>query len=229
MSEELTPSVALRIALAAKSLPNIDVSGLLGLLVQHLNAPLTETALVGISPKAFRLLILSLDGEQTRKDISEAYAVLTSKEPGDAEPPRVTPSAPLAGPKLTVALTSNQDEMVNGHYGSCLRILIYEVNQTDYQLIQVSEVSREFQGEERALHLIELIRGCQMLFTLSIGGPAAARVTRANVHPVKRPQAVEAKVVMEELQAMLASNPPPWIKKLLGTYVPKSQQEVVYE
>lgn len=59
MNEEITPSVALRIALAAKSLPNIDVSGLLGLLVQHVSAPLTETELMRISPKAFRLLILS--------------------------------------------------------------------------------------------------------------------------------------------------------------------------
>ncbi|MFN1549261.1 NifB/NifX family molybdenum-iron cluster-binding protein [Vibrio natriegens] len=229
MNEEITPSVALRIALAAKSLPNIDVSGLLGLLVQHVSAPLTETELMRISPKAFRLLILSLDGEQTRKDISHAYTILTSTELGDVEPPRVTPSASLDGPKLTVALTSNQGEMVNGHYGSCLRILIYEVNETEFQLIQVSEVNREWQGEERALHLVELIKGCQILFTLSIGGPAAARVTRANVHPIKRPQAVEAKTVMEELQVMLANTPPPWIQKLLGTYVPQHHGEPAYE
>lgn len=216
MDNTISDQAAIRIALASKSLPNIELRSLLGLLIQHLGEPLTETKLVGLSPKAFRLMVGSLGSGPTRKDVSNALHVLCNPEISDVSAPEVASQTSISGPKLRVALTSNQGEMVNGHYGSCLRVLIYEVNATEHQLIEVREMPTEKKGEERAIAMLDRIRDCHMLFTLSIGGPAAARVTRANIHPIKKTAPAEASAVLKELSQVIATNPPPWVKRILG-------------
>jgi hypothetical protein len=54
-----------------------------------------------------------------------------------------------------------------------------------------------------------------MLFTLSIGGPAAAKVTRANIHPIKKTVETHVDTLLGDLSGVIRSNPPPWIQKLL--------------
>ncbi|MEI8634996.1 NifB/NifX family molybdenum-iron cluster-binding protein [Vibrio sp. PP-XX7] len=66
----------------------------------------------------------------------------------------------------------------------------------------------DLKGEARACYLLEQIQDCQILFTLSIGGPAAARVTRAQIHPVKKPVPMPAQVILDDLQSVIRRNPP---------------------
>ncbi len=216
MARFISDEAALRVALASRSLPDIELISLLGLLVQHLGEPMTEDKLASLSPKAFRLMVNSLSETPTRKDVNEALAILTNSEVAAVDAPEIIDVPPLPGPKLTVAITSNQGEMINGHYGSCLRVLVYEVNAATHQLVDIRQVQSGLSGEARAEHMLTLLKGCQMLFTLSIGGPAAARVTRANIHPVKKAVPEEAGPAMQSLSAVIANNPPPWIAKLLG-------------
>ncbi|WP_417763299.1 NifB/NifX family molybdenum-iron cluster-binding protein [Shewanella sp.] len=226
MSRFISDEAALRVALASRSLPDIELISLLGLLVQHLGEPLTEDKLAGLSPKAFRLMISSLSNTPTRKDVNEALAILMDSEVVSVDAPEIIDVPPLPSPKLTVAVTSNQGEMVNGHYGSCLRVLVYEVNASTHQLVDIRQVASHLSGEARAEHMLTLLKGCQMLFTLSIGGPAAARVTRANIHPVKKSVPEEAAVAMQSLSSVIAGNPPPWIAKLLGVATPMTLSAV---
>lgn len=227
MARFISDEAALRVAMASRSLPDIELISLLGLLVQHLGEPLTEDKLAGLTPKAFRLMINSLSETPTRKDVNEALAMLTNSDVAAVDAPEIIDVAPLPGPKLTVAITSNQGEMINGHYGSCLRVLVYEVNAQTHQLVDIRQVTSGLAGEARAEHMLTLLKGCQMLFTLSIGGPAAARVTRANIHPVKKAVPEEAAIAMQSLSDVLAGNPPPWICKLLG--IASSTAELVLE
>ncbi|PJC87607.1 dinitrogenase iron-molybdenum cofactor [Vibrio sp. HA2012] len=217
MESVISNEAALRIAMAAKSLPDIDVKSLLGLLLQHLGEPLSEQKLMDMSPKSFRIMVASLDDTVPRKDVTEALAVLTNKELDNVDAPEVVDLLPLPEPKLRVAVTSNQGELLNGHYGSCLRVLIYEVNADTYQLTDVRAVDSTLKGEARTDYILSLMRECHILFTLSIGGPAAAKVTRANVHPVKKKAPMPAEEVLADLSRVIGSNPPPWMQKLLGT------------
>jgi nitrogen fixation protein NifX len=216
MERTLSDQAALRVAMASKLLPEVHVKSLLGLLIQHLGEPLTEAKIVSMSPKAFRLMVSSINEESNRGDIAAAFAVMTNREMGDIGAPNVPKLPPLTSPTLTIAITSNQGELLNGHYGSCLRVLVYEVNATSSQLIDVREVDSNLKGEARSDYLLSLLQDCQMLFTLSIGGPAAARVTRANIHPVKKTAPTEAHVILAELNRVISNSPPPWIRKLLG-------------
>ncbi|MDG3085005.1 NifB/NifX family molybdenum-iron cluster-binding protein [Vibrio hannami] len=216
MDANISNEAALRVAMAAKSLPNVDIKSLLGLLVQHLGEPLSEQTLSRISPKSFRILVSSLDDSISRRDVTSALAVLTNQELEALEIPDIPDLPPLMGPKLRIAITSNQGEMLNGHYGSCMRVLVYEVNETAYQLVDVRSVDNSLKGESRSDYMLSLLRECQILFTLSIGGPAAAKVTRANIHPVKKLAPVNAEEVLSELSKVIAGSPPPWMKKLLS-------------
>jgi hypothetical protein len=82
-------------------------------------------------------------------------------------------------------------------------------------LVDIRELDSQTKGEKRTDKLITLIQDCHIVFTLSIGGPAAAKVTRANIHPVKKPGAMEAELVLNDLNQVIAGTPPPWIDKLL--------------
>lgn len=215
MDISISQTAALRIALASKLLPSIDLQALLGSLIQHLEPPVTEQKLQTISPKSFRVIVSALDNSLSRKEVTSALAMLTNQTLGSLNAPKVVDQASLSGPKLRVAITSNQDQLLNGHFGTSLRVLIYEVNASHYQLVDVLPVEDDLKGEQRTEAILSLIKGCQILFTLSIGGPAAAKVTRAYIHPVKKLHPVDASEVLTELTKVIANNPPPWIQKAL--------------
>ena len=61
----------------------------------------------------------------------------------------------------------------------------------------------------------EMLSDCQIVYVQSIGGPAAAKVVRAGVHPVKVPLPVPAAEALARLQAVLDA-PPPWLAKIMG-------------
>jgi nitrogen fixation protein NifX len=214
-AKQMSNEAALRVAMAVKSLPNIDIKSLLGLLIQHLGEPLSEQKLMSLSPKSFRILVSSLDESISRRDVTSALAVLTNQGLDGVDAPVVPDYPPLPGPKLRVAVTSNQGEQLNGHYGSCLRMLVYEVSGSCYQLVDSRPVDNSLKGESRSDYMLSLITDCHILFTLSIGGPAAAKVTRAYIHPVKKTQACVAEEVLAELAKVIAGTPPPWMLKLL--------------
>lgn len=215
MDISISQTAALRIALASKLLPSIDLQALLGSLIQHLEPPVTEQKLQTISPKSFRVIVSALDNSLSRKEVTSALAMLTNQTLGSLNAPKVVDQASLSGPKLRVAITSNQDQLLNGHFGTSLRVLIYEVNASHYQLVDVLPVEDDLKGEQRTEAILSLIKGCQILFTLSIGGPAAAKVTRAYIHPVKKLHPVDVSEVLTELTKVIANNPPPWIQKAL--------------
>jgi hypothetical protein len=51
---------------------------------------------------------------------------------------------------------------------------------------------------------------------VSIGGPAAAKVVKQDIHPIKFPHGGDAVEAVAELKNTLATNPPPWLAKVMG-------------
>ncbi|PMH44855.1 hypothetical protein BCU68_11975 [Vibrio sp. 10N.286.49.B3] len=215
MESQISNEAALRISMASKTLPELDTKSFVGLLLKHLGEPLSEQKIMAISPKSFRAMLASFDDKINRQSMTEALAILTSQDVTLQQAPEVHAGSPLQGPKLRVVVTSNQGELLDGHFGSCLRALVYEVNGSDSQLVDVRKVDSNIKGEQRTESLVRMIQDCHVLFTLSIGGPAAAKVTRANIHPVKKHAAIEAKTILEDLSQVIAGTPPPWIEKSL--------------
>lgn len=67
--EALDRELALRIALAARVLPGVEVATLLDILHARVGSPLTDDALKGVTVTNLKTGIGSLDGEEDGEDI----------------------------------------------------------------------------------------------------------------------------------------------------------------
>ncbi|TCS39733.1 NifB/NifX family molybdenum-iron cluster-binding protein [Reinekea marinisedimentorum] len=215
MTEAIQDSLALRLGMAAKAVPQLSLQLFVQNLVKELGEPLNEKKLRSLSPKKFYQFMIGLNSDIERGQSNQALAILTSESISSMQAPVISETPPLTGPVLKIAVTSNNEEMIDGHFGSCLRILIYEANSERFRLTDVREVETQESGMNRTDYLTDLIRDCQILATLSIGGPAAAKVTNADVHPIKQATPAPSEEFMQRVCTMLAGTPPPWIKKIL--------------
>jgi nitrogen fixation protein NifX len=121
---------------------------------------------------------------------------------------------------MRIAFATHDRTTVDAHFASARTFLLYDVGAdrvSFHEAVQFESVSdedgRHDDGDDRLAAKIDALSGCAVLFVRAIGGPAAARVVRARVHPVKLPQPEPIAGVIERLRAMLATNPPPWLRK----------------
>lgn len=212
---------ALRIALAARALPEVGVGRLLEILHQRIDGELNEESLQRVTVTDLKTAFASADGEEDGEDIGiglpalkEAVRILWGEGVGDDLPqPEALDGVPEGS--IRVAIASNNGERLDGHFGSCLRFLVYQVGVDSLALVDVrSALETEF-AEDRNGARAELIGDCQVLYVVSIGGPAAAKVVKTGLYPIKKAGG-EARQVIADLQTVMAGNPPPWLAKLLG-------------
>ncbi|MCM2680431.1 NifB/NifX family molybdenum-iron cluster-binding protein [Echinimonas agarilytica] len=212
-------SMALRLGMAAKALPELPLQQFIQCLLKALDAPLTEKKLRSLSPKSIYKILSSEYQGVEKGQANQVFAMLTSDTVQTLDGPVVKHPQLLAGKKLRLAVTSNNQELIDGHFGSCLRTLIYEINADGWHLVDVRPVDCTESGSKRTDYMVDLISDCDLLATLSIGGPAAAKVTRANIHPLKRIEPCQSDMLLKELKAVIAGDPPPWITKILDSSV----------
>lgn len=221
---QLSAHLALRIALAARELKGVDNARLLRALLAITGEPITEARLGKLRVTRLRAQLLDPAGDQLSLAASERQlqrAVSLLKGRGVRMPveplPVVEPyrEGELAD-SVRIACASDQGECLDGRFGSCARYLIYQVSPSSSRLIALREPGLVAADEDRHAKRAALLQDCQLLYTLSIGGPAAAKVIRAGVHPVKVAGPMPARAIVEELQRVLASAPPPWLAKVMG-------------
>jgi nitrogen fixation protein NifX len=217
----LNRETALRIALAARALPGIGVARLLEVLQQRVSE-LTEEGLRSITVTDLKTGFASTDGEEDGEDIGiglpaikDAVRILWGENVNEVLPQPVILEQLPAG-SIRVAVASNQGESLDGHFGSCLRFLVYQVGPESSALVAVRSALEAELAEDRNAFRAELIKDCQVLYVISIGGPAAAKVVRSGIYPIKKIEGGSAAEVIAELQQVLRGAPPPWLAKLLG-------------
>lgn len=224
MAAPLEDDIALRIGLAARVLPGADARNLLRMLIRILGEPINHARLQRLRAAPLRAAIgkqfRAVDAEQ----FQQAFALLKGQGVQ-----RVTVPGPVIEPgvycelsgSVRVACASGSGERIDGHFGNCPRFLIYQVAPDYIRLIDIREPApaqhSKNQDADRNQQRAALIQDCTVLYTLSIGGPAAAKAVRAGLHPVKLAEAVPARDELLRLQAVLArDNPPPWLVKAMG-------------
>ncbi len=117
---------------------------------------------------------------------------------------------------IRVAIASNQVEQLDGHFGSCRRFLIYQISSDEIRLIDLRATTGfKTEADKNALRA-ELIGDCHILCVVSIGGPAAAKIVKNNIHPIKYPRGGDTRKVLSDLQRILSNSPPPWLAKEMG-------------
>lgn len=124
---------------------------------------------------------------------------------------------------MRIAFSTQSMTVVDAHFGGAKSIAIYDVSKdssTFVEALQFDQISEEDGNHDDSVDRlgikIDALEGCAMLFTLAIGGPAAARVVAKKIHPVKLPRPEPIADVISRLQTTLAGTPPPWMRRLMG-------------
>ena len=223
----LTREIALRIGLAARAMPEVSPKHLLEVLLDKLGAPLTEEKLGHITVTQLKSGLSSPDGEEDTEHLGEvsipnykeAVRILWG-EAAEADLPEPVPYAEGDMPgSLRIAIASNSVDRMDGHFGSCLRFLVYQVSKDEIRLVDIRSALEADNSDDRNAFRANLIKDCHVLYVVSIGGPAAAKVIKAGIYPMKLSEESDALEVLDKLQIILAGSPPPWLAKIMGVSV----------
>lgn len=220
----LSRELALRIGLAARVLPEISPRQLLDMLIDKLGSPLTEEKLASVTVTQLKTGLSSPDGEEDTEHV-ETVSIAQYKEAvrilwgdateGDLPKPQEYRDGDMPG-SIRVAIASNEAARADGHFGSCLRFLVYQVGTDEARLIDLRSTVGADESDDRNTYRANLIKDCQVLYVVSVGGPAAAKVIKAGIYPIKLPEEGEADQVIEQFQEVLRGTPPPWLAKIMG-------------
>jgi len=145
--------------------------------------------------------------------MSRTLRLIDSNGPAEGERP------------LKIAIATNDLENLNAHFGSAKKFAVYEVWKTGHRFLAAHEFSnvtkqkgKHDDQDDKITPKVEALEGCTLLFALAIGGPSAAKVVRAGIHPIKRKEPQPISEVLEETRVMLNGTPPPFLRKILGTF-----------
>ncbi|MCQ4346771.1 dinitrogenase iron-molybdenum cofactor biosynthesis protein [Pseudomonas stutzeri] len=221
----LPAHLALRIALAARALRGVDTAHLLRALIAAVGEPITEARLrklraarlqARLQETAEALGLPLLLGE---RQLHSALGLLKGRGVQLPQEPPPRPEAYREGEfegSVRIACASDNGARMDASFGQCARFLIYQISPSASRLVDVREAPVCAPDEDRNARRAALLHDCQLLYSLSIGGPAAAKVIRAGVHPIRQAEAVPAAEIVAELQRVLAAAPPPWLAKAMG-------------
>ncbi|EIC20199.1 dinitrogenase iron-molybdenum cofactor biosynthesis protein [Thiorhodovibrio frisius] len=218
----LTEDMALRIGLAARALPDTTPARLMAVLADCIGLPPNAEKLDTLSIKQLRN---GASGELADCDnsvLKTALAYLKGTASTDSLPPPA-PQSPLTNAEgsdpegvIRVAIASNNGELLDGHFGSCERFLVYQVSLDQVRLIDCREIDDRQADDDKNGYRAGLIADCQLLYVVSVGGPAAAKVVKHNIHPIKVPDGGAAPALIAELQQIIGDKTPPWLAKIMG-------------
>jgi nitrogen fixation protein NifX len=220
----LSREIALRVGLAARALPDVSPRYLLEVLMEKLGSPLTEEKLSHVTVTQLKTGLASPDGEEDTEHLDvvsipnykEAVRILWGEAvDADLPTPETYADGDMPG-SIRVAIASNAAERMDGHFGSCLRFLVYQVSQSEMRLIDLRSTEGADESDDRNAYRANLIKDCQVLYVISIGGPAAAKVIKTGIYPMKLADEEDARDVVAKLQTILAGSPPPWLAKITG-------------
>ncbi len=219
MNSPISEDIALRIGLAARTLPDTPPARLIRLLADAVGLPPTAEKLAGLRVKDLKAAADGELGDIDTDALKSALAILKGEGVPEFDPPPLLDAyaeGDMPG-SIRAACASNGGEALDGHFGSARRFLIYQVSATELRLIDARAVDDAgAEAEDKNAYRAGLIRDCQVLYVASIGGPAAAKVVKADIHPIKDAGGGSARDRMAALQRILADKPPPWLAKAMG-------------
>lgn len=118
---------------------------------------------------------------------------------------------------MKIAFTTTDGSMIDQHFGQCERFQIWEVGPDQASFLEF--VSTEAHGsdeEDRIAARAKILSDCAIVYTMQIGGPAAAKLVAQKIHPMKTNAVVSLPETVTKLQEVLRGNPPPWLRKAMN-------------
>ncbi|HEX8960657.1 MAG TPA: nitrogen fixation protein NifX [Geobacteraceae bacterium] len=118
---------------------------------------------------------------------------------------------------MKVAFTSTTGEIIDEHFGQSTSFHVWEIGPDEaHFLTKVGAITICEDEEDRIAARATAIADCAIVYTMQIGGPAAAKLVAKKIHPMKTTVEVPVAEIVARLQEVLRGNPPPWLRKAMG-------------
>jgi nitrogen fixation protein NifX len=118
---------------------------------------------------------------------------------------------------MRVAFSSSDGRTIDRHFGQVSDFDVWEVGPAQAGFVgRVSAVVTGSDEEDRTNARASAVAGCAIVYTVQIGGPAAAKLVARRVHPMKTGVETPIAEVVSKLQEVMRGKPPPWLRKAMG-------------
>ncbi len=122
---------------------------------------------------------------------------------------------------MKVAFTSSDGRTIDRHFGTASDFWVWEIGPDAAEPVgTVTALPSSDDEEDRIAARANAIAGCAIVYTMQIGGPAAAKLVARRIHPLKTAAELPIAQVVAKLQAVLKGNPPPWLRKAMNGGAP---------
>jgi nitrogen fixation protein NifX len=118
---------------------------------------------------------------------------------------------------MKIAFTTTDGTLIDQHFGQCESFQIWEVGPDQASFLE--SVTTEAHGsdeEDRITARAKILSDCAIVYTMQVGGPAAAKLVALKIHPMKTNTEVSLPDTVVKLQEVLRGNPPPWLRKAMN-------------
>jgi nitrogen fixation protein NifX len=151
---------------------------------------------------------------------------------------------------MRVAFTSTDGSKIDEHFGQATHFHVWEIGADKAQFVGIvgafggqgkthghgpdhvvglgAGATGHADEDDRIKARAEAIEGCTLVYTVQIGGPAAAKLVARHIHPMKTGVELPIAAAVAKLQEVLRGKPPPWLRKAMGL-APEAPAEVSAE
>jgi nitrogen fixation protein NifX len=128
---------------------------------------------------------------------------------------------------MRIAFTSSDGVTVDRHFGMTRDFRIWEIGpDAAAEVGSVAALPSSEDEEDRSAARASAIAGCAIVYTVQIGGPAAAKLVARRIHPMKTQTEVPIADLVSKLQEVLRGTPPPWLRRAMnGGAIPAAADE----
>ncbi|POZ49748.1 NifB/NifX family molybdenum-iron cluster-binding protein [Methylovulum psychrotolerans] len=214
----LSRELALRIGLAARALPDTDAKRLLTVLAHCVDAPLTEAKVAALDLLTLKTACRGEFSHLGDDVLQQALSILKNTAAEKILPAIVAYQEGDLPNSVRIACASDDAIHVNGHFGACTWFMVYQVNRDEARLVDIrtADIPQGLVVDDKNVFRAEQIQDCKVVYVTSVGGPAAAKIVKLGIHPMKLAEVVSLAEVIAELQQVMSATPPPWLAKAMG-------------
>jgi nitrogen fixation protein NifX len=118
---------------------------------------------------------------------------------------------------MKIAFTSTDGKTVDQHFGMATAFHLFEIGpESSVPAGTVGVIAVGEDEEDRIAARANAVAGCVIVYTMQIGGPAAAKLVARKIQPMKTGTEVAISDLIGRLQEALRGTPPPWLRKAMN-------------
>ena len=117
--------------------------------------------------------------------------------------------------RVRIAFATRDRKHVDQHFGSACSFMIYNISPLSHELVEVAEFAKTEQDKNHSklLTKLELLQGCQAVYSNAIGSAAIRQLLSLGIQPVRSIPGTPISREIAQLQEAWEKEPPIWLEK----------------